>query len=123
MQASSQPIPLGPLVSVHSESPGQVTARVVGLPEVQATAATRAEALERLREVVAHALASGRLAILDLPRENGLMKWFGHAREEWFGHFHAGAPARAFVSGGRTELAIVELAAERAFFRLANCLD
>jgi hypothetical protein len=82
MQADAQLIPLGPLVSVHSESPGQVTARVVGLPELQATAATRAEALERLRKVVAEALASGRLALLDLARENSLMKWFGHARDD-----------------------------------------
>jgi hypothetical protein len=82
MTINSQLIPLAPLVSLDCDSTGQIVARLVGLPEVQATAPTRAEALNRLRDVVADALASGRLAVLDLPMESQLMKWFGHARDD-----------------------------------------
>jgi hypothetical protein len=39
---------------------------------------------------------------------------FRHTREEFAGNFHARAPARAFVSGGRTKLALIRAAAQRA---------
>ncbi len=37
-----------------------------------------------------------------------------HLREQGIGNFHFGAPARAFVSGGRAKLAVIGLAAQRA---------
>ena len=56
-----------PLVQVRSEPPGRFTAQAVGLPEIQATAATREEAVEGVRAVLAQWLASGRLITLAVP--------------------------------------------------------
>jgi len=47
-----------------------------------------------------------------------IFQFRGHAREQRFGDFHLRAPAPAFVSGGRTKLAIVRRAAERAAGRI-----
>ncbi len=66
-------------IVVREEPPGQFTARVVGLPELQATAATRDEALQQLRSTLAEWITSGQLVSIDVPRENPLLRWFGHA--------------------------------------------
>jgi len=76
MPTNLHPLWLGPLVLVRSEPPGQVTAQIVGLPELQATAATRDEALEGVRQLIDQWLASGRLVPLQRPAEN---PWRGHA--------------------------------------------
>ena len=44
-------------------------------------------------------------------------------RNEFVGHFYPGTPAQTLVSGDGAKLAIIRLAAERAFFRLANGLN
>jgi predicted RNase H-like HicB family nuclease len=67
------------LVKVRPEPPGQYTAHVVGLPEIQATAATREEAIQQVRHVLSEWLASGQLVSVEIPQENPLLKWFGHA--------------------------------------------
>src|SRR3954447_26120069 len=55
---------LCPLVQVRPDGSGQYTAQVVGLPEIQATAATRAEAVEQVRTILARWLSSGQLVAL-----------------------------------------------------------
>jgi hypothetical protein len=70
------------LVRVRAEPPDQFTAELVGLPEIQATAATREEALEQLRHRVGEGLASGELVSLAAPSENPLLRWFGWAKDD-----------------------------------------
>jgi len=43
---------------------------------------------------------------------------FRHLRQQFRRHFHLGTPARAFVGGGRTELATIRFAAERTQGRI-----
>jgi hypothetical protein len=56
-----------PLVHIQEQAPDRYTARVVGLPEVEATAATREQAIEQVRETLLQWLASGKLVSLVLP--------------------------------------------------------
>jgi hypothetical protein len=53
-----------PLAQVSQDGAGHWTAQVVGLPELQATAATRAEAVEQVRALLAQRLSSGQLVAL-----------------------------------------------------------
>ncbi len=53
-----------PLVQVVQEGEGCFTAQVVGLPELQATAASREEAIEQVRALLAQRLSSGQLVVL-----------------------------------------------------------
>jgi hypothetical protein len=55
-----------PLVQVIADAAGRYTAQVVGLHELQASAITRAEALERVRDLLAQRLASGQLVALPI---------------------------------------------------------
>lgn len=55
-----------PLVRLHQDTTG-VTAQVVGLPEVQATAATRDEALAQVQRILFDWLSSGQLVPLPIP--------------------------------------------------------
>jgi hypothetical protein len=64
-------------VIVRAEPPGQYTAQAVGLLEIAATAATREEALERVRLLLADWLASGMLVPVEVPRGNPLLQWAG----------------------------------------------
>jgi predicted RNase H-like HicB family nuclease len=57
-------------VVLRPEPEGQFTARVVGLPEIQATAPTKEEALQQVRAVLAEWVASGRLVSVDVPQGN-----------------------------------------------------
>jgi hypothetical protein len=82
MNLDTPAVLLGALVVIDSEAPDRVAAQLVGLPELHVTAPTREEALKRLEELVREWLNSGRLAALDLPAENPLMKWFGYARND-----------------------------------------
>jgi len=52
MQTTFEPISMFPLVLVRTEPPGQITAQLVGLPELRATAATREEALRQVRQLL-----------------------------------------------------------------------
>jgi hypothetical protein len=56
-----------PLLHVREETPGQYTARVVGLAEVRATAAAREEAIKQVRQVLLQWLSSGQLVALAIP--------------------------------------------------------
>jgi hypothetical protein len=66
------------LVLVRPEPPGELTAEVVGLPELRATAGTREEAIQQVRALLGNWLASGRLVLVDATRPNPLPQWPGH---------------------------------------------
>jgi hypothetical protein len=51
-------------VTVHAEPAGQFTAQAVGLPEVRATAPTRAEAIARAEEILRGLIAAGELVAI-----------------------------------------------------------
>ncbi len=69
----------GPLVTFRPDAEGRVTAQVVGLPEVQATAATREQALQGVRQLLRQWLDNGRLTILDGSEENPWRAYAGWA--------------------------------------------
>ena len=58
--------PVTQLVVIRPEPPGQYTAQLVGLPELQATAATREEALAQVRCLLAQWQADGRLVPVEV---------------------------------------------------------
>ena len=70
------------LVEICPEPAGRFTARLVGAIDLQATAPTRDEAVEQLRTLIRQRLDSGALVWIDVPRENPLMRWFGHAKDD-----------------------------------------
>jgi hypothetical protein len=70
------------LVQIHPEPGGQFTAQLLGLADLHATAATREEALEQLRALIRQQFDSGSLVCIDIPQENPLMRWFGHAKDD-----------------------------------------
>ncbi|SRR5260370_15385639 len=80
MQTTFEPISMFPLVLVRTEPPGQITAQLVGLPELRATAATREEALRQVRQLLGEWLASGRLAALEMRNENPWRTFAGWAK-------------------------------------------
>jgi hypothetical protein len=64
-------------IVVRSEPTGQFTAHLLGLPELAATAAGREDAIEQVRIRIGEWLEEGRLALVETPKENPLLKWFG----------------------------------------------
>lgn len=60
------------------EPAGQFTVQVVGVPDLSATAATRAEAIEQIRAMLADWLASGQLMAIEVPCPNPLLHFSGH---------------------------------------------
>jgi hypothetical protein len=82
MNTDSPAVPPGPLVFVRWEASGQVTAELVGLPELHATAPTRDQAIKQLQQRVGEAVAAGQLAALQTGAENRLLDWFGYARDD-----------------------------------------
>src|SRR5258708_6370209 len=77
MQPQNPPpnVSISQFVTVRPEPPGQFTAQVVGLPELQATGGTRQEAIEQIRTRLREWLASGQLVALDLPQEDLVRQW------------------------------------------------
>ena len=71
-------LPMQQLVVVTPEPPGQFTAQLVGLPELQASATTREEAIDQVRRLLGQRLDSGQLAVIDVPRDHLLKEW-----QEW----------------------------------------
>ncbi|MFI5457817.1 MAG: hypothetical protein ACHRXM_20445 [Isosphaerales bacterium] len=70
------------LIQVRPVPAGQFTAQLVGAADLQATAATREEAIEQLRGLLQEQVNLGLLLAIELPRENPLMRWFGHAKDD-----------------------------------------
>ncbi len=65
-------------VTVCPEPQGQFTAQVVGLPDLRATAPTRAEAVRQARVLLGEWLASGKLVPIEVPAPNPLLTFAGH---------------------------------------------
>jgi hypothetical protein len=55
-----------------------ITVQVLGMPELRATAATRSEAVELIRAMLAEWVAAGRLIPLEVSRSNRLLHFSGH---------------------------------------------
>jgi predicted RNase H-like HicB family nuclease len=76
-------VSLSPLsVFVRQDLSGRCTAQVIGLPEIQATAATREEALSQVRDAAAAWLSSGELIALPIPPQPSLRKPTGWADDD-----------------------------------------
>jgi hypothetical protein len=69
-------------VEIRPEPTGDFTAQLVGAVDLHATASTREEALKQLRTLLRQRLDSGSLTWVEVPRENPLMRWFGHAKDD-----------------------------------------
>lgn len=74
--------PASCLVRVVQESDGRFTARVLGESDLTATAATPEEAVEQLRARLQEEVNWGRLLAIELPQQNPLLRWAGHARND-----------------------------------------
>jgi hypothetical protein len=70
------------LVRIRQEPDGPFTAQLLGAPDLQATAATREEALEQLRTLLQEQVNLGSLLSIELPRQNPLMRWAGHLKDD-----------------------------------------
>ena len=70
------------LVQSRAEPTGLFTAHLVGQSEFAATAPTREQAVEYLRAMLQQQLHEGSLMWMDVPRENPVMRWFGHAKDD-----------------------------------------
>jgi hypothetical protein len=68
------------LVRVRPDGAGHYTAEVVGLPEVQATAATHTEAVEQVRAILAEWLSRGQLVALAISPTTAPLKPPGWAK-------------------------------------------
>ena len=64
-------------VVARPEPSGSFTAQVVGVPELVATAATREEAIERVRGLIREWVATGRLVSVEVPVTNPLLGFTG----------------------------------------------
>jgi hypothetical protein len=71
-------LPMQQLVVVRPEPSGQFLAQLVGLPELQACAGTREEAIDQVRQLLSQWLDSGQLAVIDVPQDHLLKQW-----QEW----------------------------------------
>ncbi len=70
------------LVRLRQDPEGQFTAQVLGVSDLQATAATREEAVEQVRALLQEQVNLGSLLAIDLPRENPLMSRLGYAKDD-----------------------------------------
>ena len=66
-------------VRVRPAQDGRFTAQAVGLPDICATAATRAQAIQAVKSMLTGLVASGELESVDVPLGNPLLKWAGRA--------------------------------------------
>jgi hypothetical protein len=69
-------------IVVRAAPAGQFTAQLLGLPELQATAASREEAIEQVRAYLGEWINAGQLVTIEVPAANSLMKWFGWAKDD-----------------------------------------
>lgn len=70
------------LIRVTSEPEGNFTAQAVGMPDLRATAGTKEQAIEQVQFQLARLLDTGQLLSVEVPEQNPLMKWSGHARND-----------------------------------------
>ena len=71
-------------VIVRSESTGRYVARPLGVPEIEATAATEAEAIEQVRHELSEWLRSAKLVQVDVPAAgvNPWLETFGRSADD-----------------------------------------
>jgi hypothetical protein len=58
------------LVRIREEPEGQFTADILGAPDIQATAATRKEAIEQVRTLLQQQVNLGSIASIEIPRRD-----------------------------------------------------
>jgi hypothetical protein len=69
-------------IIVRREPSGQFTAQAVGIPEARATAATKKAAVDQVQALLSKWVAEGDLLSVELPPENPLLLWAGHAADD-----------------------------------------
>jgi hypothetical protein len=69
-------------VRIIQEPDGRFTARLLGEPDLCATAMTAEEAVEQLRARLQEEVNWGRLLAIELPQQNPLLERFGSARDD-----------------------------------------
>jgi hypothetical protein len=74
--------PASCLVRVVQDADGRFTARVLGESDLRATAATAEEAVEQLRARLQAEVNWGRLLAIELPQQNPVLRWAGHAKDD-----------------------------------------
>jgi hypothetical protein len=70
------------LVRVSPAQDGQVTAELLGAPDIQATAATPEEAVEQVRRLLEQQVNLGSFVAVEIPQQNPLAKWAGYAKDD-----------------------------------------
>jgi hypothetical protein len=70
------------LVRISSDQDGQVTAELLGDPDIQATAATQEEAVNQLRVLLQQQVNLGSLVAVEIPQQDPLVKWAGYAKDD-----------------------------------------
>lgn len=78
----SSSLPSSCLVEVREEPDGRFTAQLLGLADLNASAATREEALEELRSLLQERVNLGSLVCMEIPQQNPLLRWLGHAKDD-----------------------------------------
>jgi hypothetical protein len=84
MTRDNSPPPSAPtcLVRVRQEPDGTFTAQLLGAADLQATGATREEAVERLRAQLQEPVNMDELLAIELPRQDPVMRWAGHLKDD-----------------------------------------
>jgi hypothetical protein len=70
------------LIQIREEPAGQFTAQLLGAADLQATAATREEAVEQLRTLLQQQVNLGSLLAIEIPQQNPLVKWAGYLKDD-----------------------------------------
>jgi hypothetical protein len=70
------------MVVVRTEADGRATAEAVGIPEIRATAATREEAIQQVRQTLTEWLATGQLVRVQVAPENSLLEVAGWVKND-----------------------------------------
>ena len=70
------------LVRITSGQDGQVTAELLGAPDIQATAPSQEVAVEQLRRLLEQQVNLGALVAVEIPQQHPLAKWAGYAKDD-----------------------------------------
>jgi hypothetical protein len=65
------------LVRISSGPDGQVTAELLGAPDIRATAASQEEAVDQIRILLEQQVNLDSLVAIEIPQQNPLVKWAG----------------------------------------------
>ncbi|HZW30654.1 MAG TPA: hypothetical protein VFF52_08115 [Isosphaeraceae bacterium] len=70
------------LVRISSGQDGQVTAELLGAPDIHATAPSQEEAVERLQRLLQQQVNLGSLVAVEIPQQHPLAKWAGYLKDD-----------------------------------------